>query len=425
MKQLKKIFFQLHSWIGINLSILFFVVCFSGTLATLAREIDWIFRPGIRVEVQDHKADKNSIAEKIKKAYPNGVITEWEGARMPYLCDLVSVEKDGLEWYVFVNPYTGNIQGATTLTFQRFIRDFHYYFFIDYNNIGHFMVLVFAFMLFTVTVTALFFYKNWWRKLFELKTDKGSAVLFRSLHRLVGVWSVPFCLLISITGIWYFIERTNTANVSEVANPQLPKIKALDIDETSLKKLSFTVDYNKIISVAENAIPHLKVKDIKFPKNLSSPIYVTGKSNVPLVRYRANRVWLHPLTYGVIATQKATEVGARTLINDSADMLHFGVWGGLITKIIWFVFGLCLSSLVLTGIIIRLKKKTKKEADLKVAKWNYFNISIVALLFGAMYYTLVVKYALALYQIALITCGFIVLFFLIWYLFTHKIKTKN
>ncbi|MBU2996664.1 PepSY domain-containing protein [Cellulophaga baltica] len=422
MKKLKKIFFQLHSWIGINLSILFFVVCFSGTLATIAREIDWIFRPDIRVSVQELKADKNEIVKKIEKAYPDGVITEWEGGRMPYLCDLVSVEKEGLEWYVFVNPYTGEIQGATTLTFQRFIRDFHYYFFIDYNNVGHFMVLVFAFMLFIVTITALFFYKNWWKKLFELKINKGSAVLFRSLHRLVGVWSVPFCLLISITGIWYFIERTNTANVSDVANPETPKIETLDLDETSFSNLGFTVDYNKVVSTAENAIPNLKVKDIKLPKNLNSPIYVTGKSDVPLVRYRANRVWLHPLTYDVVGIQKATEVGAKTLINDSADMLHFGVWGGLITKIIWFFFGLCLSTLVLTGIVIRLKKKTKKEADLKVAKWNYFNISVVVLLFGAMYYTLVVKYALAPYQIVLITGAFVILILLAYYVFGYKLK---
>ncbi|HBS12889.1 MAG TPA: hypothetical protein DEO36_10170, partial [Flavobacteriaceae bacterium] len=45
MKINKKFFLKIHSWIGIKLSILFFIVCFSGTLATLSLEMDWLFIP--------------------------------------------------------------------------------------------------------------------------------------------------------------------------------------------------------------------------------------------------------------------------------------------------------------------------------------------------------------------------------------------
>ena len=77
MKMNKKAFFAVHSWIGIKLSILFFIVCFSGTMATISTEMDWLFFPGTRVEVKETFAPRNPIVAAIKEQYPEGKITLW------------------------------------------------------------------------------------------------------------------------------------------------------------------------------------------------------------------------------------------------------------------------------------------------------------------------------------------------------------
>jgi len=92
----------------------------------------------------------------------------------------------------------------------------HYFLFIPFQ-IGHYTVLIFGFLLFISLITALCFYKKWWRKLFKLKT-----------------------------GIWYFIERSNIANVGEIANPKDP------IDTKN-------IDYDKAIKIAKEQIPNLKL----------------------------------------------------------------------------------------------------------------------------------------------------------------------
>ena len=100
MKLNKKFFYTIHSWLGIQLSILFFILCFSGTLATLSREMDWLFQPDIRVDAQGELMDKNTIRDNVKAAYPDGEITFWQSAKASYLCYIVFVNYHKKRLYV-------------------------------------------------------------------------------------------------------------------------------------------------------------------------------------------------------------------------------------------------------------------------------------------------------------------------------------
>lgn len=156
MKLNKKAFFRVHSWIGIKLSVLFFIVCFSGTIATLSHEMDWLFFPEARAVVAEKQVSYQERLENIKQIYPDARINYWPASPEPYMCDFVDLQIDGQRHFVFVNQYTGEVQGATTLTFQRFFRDFHYYLFIPFQ-VGHFTLLMFGFMLFISLVYRLTF----------------------------------------------------------------------------------------------------------------------------------------------------------------------------------------------------------------------------------------------------------------------------
>ena len=94
MKLDRKFFFRIHSWIGIKLSILFFIVCFSGTMATLSHEMDWLFIPETRATYQETKADKNTVVDNLMGQFPTGKIIYWAAAAESYLCDIVYVNID-------------------------------------------------------------------------------------------------------------------------------------------------------------------------------------------------------------------------------------------------------------------------------------------------------------------------------------------
>lgn len=422
MKLNKKPFFRIHSWIGVKLSILFFVVCFSGTLATLSHEMDWLFIPEMRAKPLNVLAPKNLIVGNLEEKYPNGRIRYWLASEEPYLCDIVYIHDDGQLFYTFANPYTGEVQGRATLTFHRFFRDLHYYLFIPFQ-VGHFTVLVFAFLLFVSFITAILFYKQWYRKLFVLKVDKGAMVFFRSLHRLVGVWSVPFTLLFSITGIWYFVERANIGGVSDIANPSSPKIVSQKVTEQDYANFTYNLNYDSAILVAQTVIQGLQIKDVLPPSRSDQALYLNGKSDVPLVRNRANRVYLNPLTYEVLQVQKAENLGLVTWLNDIADPLHFGYWGGLTTKIIWFIFGLGISSLILSGIWISQKRKVKAKMNVQgMGAWKYINWLIYAVMLGFMYTSIITRYQASVVGVIAISAGWLVFTLSGWYIFSYRLK---
>tara|TARA_R110002020_G_scaffold63170_1_gene168623 strand:- start:20774 stop:22072 length:1299 start_codon:yes stop_codon:yes gene_type:complete len=425
MKLDKKIFFKIHSWIGVKLSILFFIVCFSGTLATLSHEMDWLFTPAMRASPQKEYASHNLIVANFREAYPNAHIQYWMRSEEPYLCDILyKMEGDRLS-YVFANPYTGKIQGESAITIQRFFRDLHYFLFIPFQ-VGNFLVLFFGFLLLISLVTALLFYKKWWRKLFELKRGKGPLVLFRSLHRLVGLWSIPFTLLFSITGIWYFIERANIGGIGTEVNPPQPQLAITDTTSNMASDvhIGFKIDYDRAIAVAKKEIPGLVVGNVYVPQKQENTLGLVGKSHVPLVRQRANRVHIDPRSYKVVSSQKADRISTTMWINDIADPLHFGYWGGLPTKLIWFVFGLGISSLVLTGIWITMKRQAikRKQAHRPHRPWQYVNWAVYGIMAVFMYLNLIGRYRASFHALGVITIGWLIFLFLCYYIFVHRLK---
>jgi uncharacterized iron-regulated membrane protein len=215
------------------------------------------------------------------------------------------------------------------------------------------------------------------------------------------------------------------ASISDAANPGIPAIEQLDIDSVAFAQLQYTIDFERVVQAAQRAIPNLVVKDILLPSNRSAPIYLTGTSDEPLVRNRANRVYIHPTTYEVVGLQNANNISTITWLNDIADPLHFGNFGGLLTKVIWFFSGLAITFLVGTGIWISLKRKIKdvtKGRAKQLGKWKYLNALVVVLMFGFMFYILFSSYAVNTWQIAIIIVSWLVLFILGWLVYVKRLN---
>ena len=348
--------FRLHGWLGVQLGLLLFVVMFSGSLATVGQELDWLVNPAMRVEPAGASAGYDEMLANVQQAYPDHQIRFVIAPQNPYFAVEVQLWRtepepehftDGLR-RVYVNPYSGEIQGATGwFAIQRTLRNFHMQ--LSLPAFGIYVVAALGFVLLSSVASALLFYKRWWRRLFILRLHRGRRVFWSDAHRAGGLWSLWFTLIIAITGIWYFVEMGMIdAGVGLSDVPQAPPtLSAADLRAQGARPERLSVD--GLLARLRVVYPGLDVNRIWLPGEPDGAVRFTGQADAWLVRGRANNVYLNPYDGSVMARYRAEELPLAYRWVHTADPLHFGDFGGITTKLLWLLFGLLASALPLTG----------------------------------------------------------------------------
>lgn len=345
-----KLWFTLHGWMGVQFGLMLFVILFSGSLATVADELDWLANPAMRVVPPSgtQPVGLSAMADAVHQRYPGHDAWFIHLPANPAFAVEFQVLRPGDASFtervrrVYVNPYTAEVQGESGwLTIQRALRNFHMN--LSLPAFGIYVVSAFAIPLLVSVVTALLFYKRWWRRFFVLRTTRGRRVLWSDVHRLIGLWSVWFTVLIALTGIWYLTEM---AMLDAGAGLTDVPIEAPHASAPAGRKRA---SLDALADAARAAYPELDIRTIRLPDDPTAAVRIHGDANTVLVRDRANNVYVDPYSAEVLAVVRGDELPAAHRWVHTADPLHFGDFGGLISKLIWCIFGLGASALVLTG----------------------------------------------------------------------------
>jgi len=386
----KKTLLAVHSWVGLKLSLLMFIVCLTGTFAVISHEIDWLFTEDLRITSQpDSEIDWDAIRTNVHKQFPNRPDMGITKPLYSNFAAIVSMNAPELgARRVFVNPYTGEVKGDLPFyaSFQRTLRDLHRYLLAPAG--GLYIVGPLAVILLISTISVLFFYKKWWQGFFKLRVNSGARAFWGSLHKVLGLWSLWFLLLMGITGTWYLTEKL----IGDVG----VKIQeeGVIVPEKSITQNQFfetQINASQAIDIAKKSIPNFHPTTIAFASTQSNIIKVVGYTDAILVRPRSNSVSIHPVTGEVIRIRQTENQSALSIWIDMADPLHFGDFSGLFVKLIWFVFGLFTCVMSASGIIIFVKRiKNKKQGSwikniLGGMKYVTFTVLIIPTFFGTLH----------------------------------------
>lgn len=362
----RRLAFRLHGWCGFLLSILLFVICLSGTLAVVGHEIDWLLNPDIRVTPGSGPTAWSAIHRNVRALHPEAQVL-WLGAPVGagFAAEAVIRRHDLKQpWRVYADPRSGEIQGeASWLTAQRFLRDFHMYLFTPYW--GKYIVSVFGLIMAVSVVTGIIVYRKWWKGFLTWERKRGARILWGGAHKLLGVWSLWFVALMAITGTWYFAEELlfDFTDFAYIGTPTL--------DDQQLSAYGAAAPLADLDTVAESArreIPSLRVAIIRLPASNKDVISVQGQTDAILVRDRANKVNFHPFSGDLVSVQLAQDLSPARRWVDTADPLHFGDFGGMLSKLIWFGFGLALNAMILTGAWLYLRRVRRHAERSEVAE---------------------------------------------------------
>jgi uncharacterized iron-regulated membrane protein len=238
------------------------------------------------------------------------------------------------------------------MSFQRFFREMHRHLLLP-ARYGIPLVCSLSILLLLSIITGLVTYKKFWRGFFKWPQGGNARRLTGDIHRLGGLWTLWFTALITLTGVWYMVESLGGG----APVPRQPRIEA----SASLSLDAARID--GLVAIGQRAYPNLEIRELRLPER-TSPLIILGQADAVLVRDRVNGVAIDPVSGEVLAVSKGETLSLHQRISEMADPLHFGTWGGMTTKIVWFLFGIAMTALSVTGVVItsvRLKKAYAPE----------------------------------------------------------------
>ena len=388
-KSSRRKLFKLHSWVGFHLAFVMAIVLATGTIATVSNEIDWLIQSDMRVTPGKEKVSWQTMTDAVHEFAPSSTILTITDMKADYFAYRATVKNQyNQRQFVHVNQWTGEVTGTTGLiTVQRVFRDLHRYLFMP-SVIGLPVVGSMAFILLISLYTGLKTARNWKTLMTRVRINKGSRVLIGDAHKAAGLWGIWFIVLMSVSGIWYLTELGFEIGARVSNNDNItfepPRVNLSEERLNTLGNIITRRSTDDIIEASKRAFPEITVHQIFFPDQPNKTINILGTRNNPILRPRANRLFLDPVSLEPLLIQRSEDISWVSWINQIADPLHFGFFGGLITKLIWFLFGLALTGLSITGVVLTWKRlKTKSVSKIQL---RTLPVLFIALTFAYFYW---------------------------------------
>lgn len=357
-----RFWFMLHGWVSLPIWLLFCFICITGTVAVVSHEITWLMNPESRAVNPDDLPVKpvSELMTIVEERYPSAAVT---GAMTfeSYLVNVVMFsDTDKPFAMAYVNQYTGEIQQINQgITFIGFMRSLHSWLLFPWRggySVGYYLVCSMALFMLASLVTGLIVYKRFWRSFLtpKLRINQGRKTLLADLHKLSGVWSIWFIAIMSVTGLWYLVQATFWHADIDI-EPHAPLIEAAQLPVTQKGDASSTtasVSFAQALTLAQTRFPEFKPSYVTKPEHSRDMYHLSGSGDHLFYDQYSYNLSINPWTGEVVsASSPETMTGMQTLMH-IADPLHYGTLGGIWTKFIWFIFGLILSGMSITGFMM-------------------------------------------------------------------------
>lgn len=358
-----RIWFVIHGWLALPIWAFLFVVCLTGSIATVSHEIVWLTNPEVRANAP---ADARLLGyDEVLAA----VEREEPGARVRFISRPVKsifaltvavTRPGGSSSKLYVNSYTGDIQGEQgAFDFRQFVRALHGWLLMPFNGgfpIGWYAVSALSIPLLGSLITGIVVYKRFWRVYLRprLRIGKGKRIFWGDLHRLAGAWSIPFIAIMAVTAGWFLTQAILNDKHISISTAGVPPVVARgDVPVVAKGAPAPRITLEQAAEAVRAQLPDLEPTFVSLPSNAYRYIRVGGRGNYPLL---FETVEVNPYNGKVERMRRVSDRSALEVVTGSMRPLHTGDFAGVWLKLVYLAFGLLLTALVFSGMMVWTKR---------------------------------------------------------------------
>ena len=357
-----------HRWLGILLGVYFVMLGITGSLLVFAREIDRALNPELlTAPPQGEQQPLSAIVDTFRREYPDLPMSYVNYPLPPNgVFNIRSGPNQASQLYVYINPYTAEVIGDRTRigSFYGFLMYLHFYLFIGQtgwtlNGWGALLLTV------LLLVGAWLWWPTRragtavWKGRLSVRADAGKSRLLYDLHNVVGIYPFVFFLIFTLTTLVFaFPDASRRVLYALTGSPPDPVFQLNP--EPGAERLPL----DQLVAAADEAIDG-RILRVSFPQTSDAPLRVRKEwDDWNRTRNRA-MITVDPYSAEVLDVydSRKHESWGRLLVQ-WAIPLHFGIWGGLTTRILYVVLGLLPAVAFVTGIWRwRLRKRAERKSQ--------------------------------------------------------------
>ncbi len=353
--------FVLHSWAGIVTGLLMFIVCFSGAVVVFKNEIDLWANPSLaKLPRSEKPAPLDAVLTQLHTRYPGATV---ESIALPDAVNpsyFAFVRERGApantRTKVALRSDTGTVVGPVDSQLGQYLRMLHVFLFFGPRWIVGFLGVA----MLVLIATGIVIHRKILAELFTQRWGRSFRVVMSDLHKSAGIWGLGFHILIAATGAWLGLAplfEQGTKYVMAGAPAASAARKPPAAEPAPMQSL------DALYGSAQQAVPGLQARYVSLRRwgTTAAEASFTGA----LAGHLAStaRVDMNAATGEAKKTLDPRTAGFWSLVNGLMEPLHFGDFGGLALKWLYFILGMTPAFLSISGTLIWLDSRQQRRRE--------------------------------------------------------------
>lgn len=401
------IYFHTHTISGIIISLILYVIFFAGSFAFFKPEISSWQNNTPNNQVQKDQIDFNRILDTIGQdmnLYGRDISIFMKDRTRRMIVSVTpskdsTVKGSGGYFYMDAKNYT-NEDYTESYDLGEFLYRLHFLAPLNVIGprgvpVGYYVAGGVAFIFLFAIITGVLVH---WQKIvsnfYQFRPWEKLKTLWTDIHTALGVITLPFLFIFAVTGAYYLISYPlfttpaakyeyagNMDSLFTATNPNMqtytfqgkPLETQADLDyyfKDGQKQLKNAAVNSMVIHHYGDQSMHLQVSAANRKENFSGTSFVN-----------------YEVASGKIIEQRNIDESPSygQTVDDLVYTLHFGSFGGTITRVLYFLLGIAGCIVIISGVMIWLVARDKKNIPEKKRRFNAWLANIYLSIATSMY----------------------------------------
>lgn len=431
------IYFHTHTVSGIVISVVLYVIFFAGSFSFFKEEISSWERNESIVINKEITLNTETILDSINKKYPlhARTVSLYHSENSRKIRVSLDASKDSLatkgdkesQYFILDSKTFKTSTYEEYYSLGEFLYRLHFLAQIPYP-VGYYLSgFVALFFLFAIVTGFLLHWKKIVSNFYVFRPKEKLKTMWTDAHTSLGILGLPFQFVYAVTGAFFMIKLVLMAPILTTFYGGDQAKLYTDLEYSSApyeyKNTALKAPYNinELLAQAKTKWTNFEITSVEIENYGDANMHLTIEGKLDdKQKFSGNGKIVYHVATGKVVKEKNphTQTTYLDVVKSALYRIHFGDYGGYALKIISFVLGIITCFVIISGVMIWLVAREKKNMPEKKRRFNRRVVRIYLAICLSMYPVTALTFIVCKILSPLSQSGIYSVYFVSWLLLT-------